>query len=71
MSEMSTCWYTSSTQYDTKFLCAFPVQVCVATGRELDLEKFLDQKITCTFRQISSGMNKAGEGYSERCGKVL
>lgn len=71
VSEVSTCWYTSSTLYDAKFLCAFRRQVCVARGRELNLGKLLDQKINCTFRQVSPGMNKAGEGYAECCGKVL
>lgn len=70
MSELSTCWYTSSELYDSKFLCAFPVQVCIARGSELNLEKFLDQKITCTFRQVFSGTDMVGEGYSECCGKL-
>lgn len=71
VSEMGTCWYTGSALYDSKFLCAFPVQVCVTRGRELNLEKFLYHKITCTFRQVSSGKNKVGEGNAECCGKVL
>lgn len=40
-------------------------------GRELNLENFLYHKITCTFRQVSSGKNKVGEGSAECCGKVL
>lgn len=61
----------SSTMYDTKFLCAFSVQMHVAEGRELHLEKFTDQIITCTFRQDSWEMCKIEEEYAGCCGEVM
>lgn len=56
----------SSTLYYTKFLWAFPVWAGVAW--ELCLEKVLEQKIACTFRQFSFGMSRVGEDFAECCG---
>lgn len=54
-----------STLYYTKFLWVFPVGVSVARARELQLGKVLEQKITCTSRQLCFGMSRVGEGFAE------
>lgn len=56
---------------DTKFLCTFSVQMCVAKARELHLEKFTDQVITCTFRQDSWEICKVEEECARCCGEVM
>lgn len=49
----------------------FSVQMHVAKARELHLEKFTDQVITCTFRQDSWEMCNAEDEYARCCGEVM